>query len=106
MSNEGFDPCEIVWGQWNHELSMRRLLNVLRNTQSYCTDNECLDDGTGGPSGASNPDQFLFLTLALITALFLYYFRPRLQTNEGSSKPNNNGNNSGGSPPSPPSSSE
>lgn len=35
MSNEGFDPCEIVWGQWNHELSMRRLLNVVCIYRNY-----------------------------------------------------------------------
>ncbi|CAG9834939.1 unnamed protein product [Diabrotica balteata] len=44
MSNEGFDPCQIVRGLWEHEMSMRRLLDVLRNSQSYCTDNECLDN--------------------------------------------------------------
>ncbi|CAG9864208.1 unnamed protein product [Phyllotreta striolata] len=105
MSKEGFDLCEIFWEQWNNELSMRRLLNVLRNTQSYCTDNECLDDGTGGPN-QSNPDHFLFLTLALVTALFLYYFRPRPQDSQINAKPDNNRNNSGGPPPGQSSSSE
>ncbi|XP_056643726.1 small integral membrane protein 14-like [Diorhabda sublineata] len=98
MSNENFNPCEIFWDQVNHELSMRRLLNVLRNSQSYCTDNECLDEGSN--SNATNPDQFLLIGLAFFAALFLYYFRPRPQAALGNSKPNNNGNDSNGSPPS------
>ncbi|KAJ8964567.1 hypothetical protein NQ314_004871 [Rhamnusium bicolor] len=43
MSDEGggFDPCECIWG---HEMAMRRLLNVLRNSQALCTDSECIID--------------------------------------------------------------
>ena len=33
-----FDPCECIF---SHEMAMRRLLNLLRQSQSYCTDNEC-----------------------------------------------------------------
>ncbi|XP_028134187.1 small integral membrane protein 14 [Diabrotica virgifera virgifera] len=98
MSNEGFDPCQIVRGLWEHEMSMRRLLDVLRNSQSYCTDNECLDVGTS--SSTANPDYMLLVVLAMFTAVFLYYFRPGSQTVHGDSKPRNNGNNSDGAPPS------
>ena len=38
MSDGGFDPCECIF---NHEMAMRRLLSLLRQSQSYCTDNEC-----------------------------------------------------------------
>ncbi len=34
-----FDPCECIF---NHEMAMRRLLSLLRGSQSYCTDNECI----------------------------------------------------------------
>lgn len=34
----GFDPCECIF---NHEMAMRRLLSLLRQSQSYCTDEEC-----------------------------------------------------------------
>ena len=36
---QGFDPCECIS---NHEMAMRRLLSLLRQSQSYCTDNECI----------------------------------------------------------------
>ena len=39
MADGGFDPCECIF---NHEMAMRRLLSLLRQSQSYCTDNECL----------------------------------------------------------------
>ena len=38
----GFDPCECIF---NHEMAMRRLLSRLRSSQSYCTDNECIQVG-------------------------------------------------------------
>ena len=39
MADGGFDPCECIF---NHEMAMRRLLSLLRQSQSYCTDNECV----------------------------------------------------------------
>ena len=39
MADGGFDPCECIF---NHEMAMRRLLSLLRQSQSYCTENECL----------------------------------------------------------------
>ena len=45
----GFDPCECIF---NHEMAMRRLLSLLRSSQTYCTDNECLQDGLPGPGEA------------------------------------------------------
>ncbi|KDR20087.1 hypothetical protein L798_05482 [Zootermopsis nevadensis] len=39
MGDEG--PCEWIW---NHEMTMRRLLSLLRQSQAYCTDSECLDE--------------------------------------------------------------
>ena len=39
MADGGFDPCECIF---NHEMAMRRLLSLLRQSQSYCTDNECI----------------------------------------------------------------
>ena len=35
---DGFDPCECIF---SHEMAMRRLLSLLRQSQSHCTDNEC-----------------------------------------------------------------
>uniref|UniRef100_A0AAY4A4N8 Small integral membrane protein 14 n=1 Tax=Denticeps clupeoides TaxID=299321 RepID=A0AAY4A4N8_9TELE len=41
MAEGGFDPCECVC---SHEHAMRRLINLLRQSQSYCTDTECLQE--------------------------------------------------------------
>ncbi|KAK7929447.1 hypothetical protein WMY93_005842 [Mugilogobius chulae] len=38
MAEGGFDPCECIC---SHEHAMRRLLNLLRQSQSFCTDTEC-----------------------------------------------------------------
>ncbi|KAJ8918623.1 hypothetical protein NQ315_013129 [Exocentrus adspersus] len=94
MSDEGggFDPCECIWG---HELAMRRLLNVLRNSQALCTDSECyVDDAT--PRQSQQPDQMFFMTIIFIAAVLLCYFRPR---QEGISKSSTNGNNPRTPPP-------
>ena len=39
VSPTGFDPCECIF---SHEMAMRRLLSLLRQSQNYCTDNECI----------------------------------------------------------------
>ncbi|XP_037247569.1 small integral membrane protein 14 isoform X2 [Falco biarmicus] len=41
MAEGGFDPCECIC---SHEHAMRRLINLLRQSQSYCTDTECLQE--------------------------------------------------------------
>ncbi|XP_017382738.1 small integral membrane protein 14 [Cebus imitator] len=76
MAEGGFDPCECVC---SHEHAMRRLINLLRQSQSYCTDTECLqeckyhwdrkrDDFGGGIRGQMpvNIFQKLFLTLPVL----------------------------------------
>jgi hypothetical protein len=46
----GFDPCECIF---SHEMAMRRLLSLLRQSQSYCTDNECIQVGSSVQSVSS-----------------------------------------------------
>jgi len=42
MADGNFDPCECVCSsQW----AVRRLLSILRTSQQYCTENECLTEG-------------------------------------------------------------
>uniref|UniRef100_A0A8C4RNU1 Small integral membrane protein 14 n=1 Tax=Erpetoichthys calabaricus TaxID=27687 RepID=A0A8C4RNU1_ERPCA len=41
MAEGGFDPCECIC---SHDNAMRRLINLLRQSQSYCTDTECLQE--------------------------------------------------------------
>ncbi|KAI2534113.1 SMIM14 isoform 3 [Pan troglodytes] len=49
MAEGGFDPCECVC---SHEHAMRRLINLLRQSQSYCTDTECLQEWTRSTSSS------------------------------------------------------
>merc|ERR1712203_1087304 len=53
MADGGWDPCECIF---NHEMAMRRLLSLLRSSQSTCTDNECFTDGLPGPATATGGD--------------------------------------------------
>ncbi|XP_044873873.1 small integral membrane protein 14 isoform X2 [Mauremys mutica] len=63
MAEGGFDPCECIC---SHEHAMRRLINLLRQSQSYCTDTECLQESAATaalrvspstPHGMSDPDR-------------------------------------------------
>ena len=81
MADGGWDPCECIF---NHEMAMRRLLSLLRNSQvdcfqakvmefgiikvfsqSTCTDNECFTDGLPGPNstGTATCNKSTFMTL-------------------------------------------
>jgi len=74
---DGFDPCECIF---NHEMAMRRLLSLLRSSQSYCTDEECLQDGLPGPGEGTAGKSLIYpekwklsLTLKMI---YLFFFTP------------------------------
>jgi len=78
---------------------MTRLLNLLRNSQGYCTDNEC-PQGMPGPEGApdggfSTMMMMMMGWIVLATALFL--MRPNSLRNRGDEKPR--GPTGGGNPP-------
>ncbi|XP_053474997.1 small integral membrane protein 14 [Ictalurus furcatus] len=101
MAEGGFDPCECIC---SHEHAMRRLINLLRQSQSYCTDTECLQElpGPGSPTGGD-------LTLPMIImgwmvfALVLFLLRPAsLRRPRTSNKPTSPFNNNGREPPAPP----
>ncbi|KAG5894155.1 hypothetical protein JTB14_001851 [Gonioctena quinquepunctata] len=82
-------------------MAMRRLLNVLRNSQADCTDTVCFTTDETVPQ-QSTPDGMLLMSIFFVAALFLYYFRPRRQDLDGPSKPFSNEHNFHGAPPSPP----
>jgi len=100
MGDEGgFDPCECVWG---HEMAMRRLLSLLRQSQAYCTDTECFQNVIG-PQGQSLDSSFLMMSLLFAFALLMFYMRPRSSSlAEGPSKPAHGDNDFNGFPPTPP----
>ncbi|XP_072663169.1 small integral membrane protein 14 isoform X2 [Canis lupus baileyi] len=87
MAEGGFDPCECVC---SHEHAMRRLINLLRQSQSYCTDTECLQE-LPGPSGDNGISITMILMAWMVIAVILFLLRP----------PNLRGSNLTGKPTSP-----
>nr|XP_057933929.1 small integral membrane protein 14 [Doryrhamphus excisus]XP_057933939.1 small integral membrane protein 14 [Doryrhamphus excisus]XP_057933947.1 small integral membrane protein 14 [Doryrhamphus excisus] len=104
MAEGGFDPCECIC---THEAAMRRLINLLRNSQSYCTDTECPLE-LPGPSGGG-PGGIGELTLPMIAmgwmvlALMLFLLRPSsLRGRSSTGKSGGPYNRDGREPPAPP----
>uniref|UniRef100_A0A8C5SFN1 Small integral membrane protein 14 n=1 Tax=Laticauda laticaudata TaxID=8630 RepID=A0A8C5SFN1_LATLA len=91
MAEGGFDPCECICAQ---EHAMRRLINLLRQSQSYCTDTECLQE-LPGPSPSIENDISVTMIMVgwLVVALVLFLMRPislrRSMTSEKPSSPHN-----------------
>ncbi|RMC14172.1 hypothetical protein DUI87_09262 [Hirundo rustica rustica] len=99
MAEGGFDPCECIC---SHEHAMRRLINLytisgvgkcfwtgimllfllkidklLRQSQSYCTDTECLQELPGPNSSGDNGISFAMIMMAwVVIALVLFLLRP------------------------------
>uniref|UniRef100_A0A1B6CG02 Small integral membrane protein 14 n=1 Tax=Clastoptera arizonana TaxID=38151 RepID=A0A1B6CG02_9HEMI len=76
MADDSFDLCEYIW---SHEIAVRRLLSQIRQSQSICTDTECLDE-LPSLTGGLNPDSNSFILIALcwmVIALVLFILRPR-----------------------------
>ncbi|XP_070496717.1 small integral membrane protein 14 [Chironomus tepperi] len=76
--DQDFDQslCECIF---SHEFAMRRLLNLLRNGQSACTDNECTDlvrPENGSTANDNGLDNSTFLIFMLIATVILYLIRP------------------------------
>ncbi|XP_060772491.1 small integral membrane protein 14 [Neoarius graeffei] len=101
MAEGGFDPCECIC---SHEHAMRRLINLLRQSQSYCTDTECLQE-LPGPSSPTGGDLTLPMIMMgwLVLALVLFLLRPdSLRRPRTSSKSISPFTNNGREPPAPP----
>ncbi|XP_012609379.1 small integral membrane protein 14 isoform X2 [Microcebus murinus] len=97
MAEGGFDPCECVC---SHEHAMRRLINLLRQSQSYCTDTECLQE-LPGPSGDNGISVTMILMAWMVIAVILFLLRPpNLRGSILSGKPTSA--NNGQDPPAPP----
>ncbi|XP_063359285.1 small integral membrane protein 14 [Cydia amplana] len=93
------DPCECIW---NHELAMRRLISLLRQGQSYCTDTECLDEVSGLPAPESAGNSFLVMFAMMALAVAMYMLRPRRRQLPEANKPPRNSQDHDGAPPTPP----
>ena len=88
---------------------MRRLLSLLRSSQTTCTDNECFQDGLPGPDGANggtshlnhpnvvnnicitaaSPDNFMMIMIGwMLMAMMMYFMRPSsMRNNSTEGKP-------------------
>ncbi|CAK9809841.1 Small integral membrane protein 14 [Anthophora plagiata] len=102
MADEAFDSCECIW---NHELAMK-LLSILRQSQSYCTDSECLSMSRLPLSHeTSSSSNFLLTCLIIAFAVIMYVLRPnslrRTRTNTVKDQ-NNERDSNGDNPPAPP----
>ncbi|XP_042169506.1 small integral membrane protein 14 isoform X1 [Oncorhynchus tshawytscha] len=75
MAEGGFDPCECICTQ---EHAMRRLINLLRQSQSYCTDTECPQDlpGPSGSVGGGDLTVPVVLMGWMVLVLLLFLLRP------------------------------
>ncbi|KAK2865654.1 hypothetical protein Q7C36_001710 [Tachysurus vachellii] len=101
MAEGGFDPCECIC---SHEHAMRRLINLLRQSQSYCTDTECLQE-LPGPSSPIGGDLTLPMIIMgwIVLALVLFLLRPpSMRRPRTSNKPTSPFNNNSRDPPAPP----
>lgn len=98
MADEGMDPCECIWPQ---EMAMRRLLSFLRQSQTHCTDVDCVDEFPSLPGQQTGDGgAMLMMMIWFAVALGLFLLRPRALRNNPDTKPtDNNGPGSSGSPP-------
>ncbi|XP_053314354.1 small integral membrane protein 14 [Spea bombifrons] len=101
MEQGNFDPCECIC---SHEHAMRRLINLLRQSQSYCTDTECLQELPGPNSASDGGISVAMIVMAwLVIGFTLYLLRPRsLRRPRTAGKPTSPHNNEGPEPPAPP----
>jgi len=80
MADE-FDPCECVYSQ---DSAMQRLLTMLRQGQSYCTDSECMEPPMSGNSTPGDPTMLL-MALWCVMAVALFFMRPQSARPSGDS---------------------
>ncbi|KAK9503505.1 hypothetical protein O3M35_010050 [Rhynocoris fuscipes] len=86
MADDGMDLCGAIW---NHEMAMRRLLSLLRQSQQSCSDSQCFQ-----PSTSTETDSgFMLMMCWMALAFVLYLLRPSsIRSKENDLKPRDNGN--------------
>jgi len=103
MADE-FDPCECI-NLLTQEQRMQRLINMLRDSQTVCNDNECFNDVMSGPStaGVLTPGdegtQLSLMTVMIgwiVIAMILYFLRPNSWRRSSHTKKGPNGGAGGG----------
>ncbi|XP_056412955.1 small integral membrane protein 14 isoform X1 [Hyla sarda] len=101
MADGNFDPCECIC---SHDYAMRRLINLLRQSQSYCTDSECLQELPGPNPSSDGGISIAMIAMAwIVIGLTLYLLRPRsLRGSRATGKPTTPHNDHNHEPPAPP----
>ncbi|GJQ83368.1 hypothetical protein Trydic_g18151 [Trypoxylus dichotomus] len=81
---------------------MRRLLNMLRQSQSYCTDIECYQN-VPNTRGVTSQN-FMFTCIVMVFALFVFFYHTPMARNNHfePTKSRRNNNEGDGAPPAPP----
>jgi len=69
-----YDPCECVLSQ---EWATRRLINMIRQSQDYCTENECYTETAGDNSDPTGSTAMFFMGFWFLLAVVLFFLRPR-----------------------------
>ncbi|XP_012687269.1 small integral membrane protein 14 [Clupea harengus] len=98
MAEDGFDPCECIC---SHEHAMKRLISLLRQSQSYCTDTDCPQE-MPGPSSSGGEDLTVPMIIMgwMVLAVILFLLRPlSMRNGPADCRPHNTENRD---PPSPP----
>ncbi|XP_075423891.1 small integral membrane protein 14 [Ascaphus truei] len=101
MAEDNYDPCECIC---SHDYAMRRLINLLRQSQSYCTDTECFQELPGpNTTGEDGIGMVMIVMGWLVIGLTLFLLRPRsVRGSRTTGKPTSPHNNQGREPPAPP----
>ncbi|KAI5696979.1 hypothetical protein M8J75_003354 [Diaphorina citri] len=95
------NPCECLF---SHEMAMRRLLSFLRQSQTACTDTDCIDalPGLTNPTAPAGDNSFsIMLMMWVVVATVLFLMRPR-RLRQGADDLNKRDNDSASLPPPPP----
>ena len=104
MADE-FDGCEYIW---NHQFTMQRLLNLIRQNQNVCSDTECMDvsgrmlQQATVPTTGNEDTNFTMMTMLMIFAVIMYFIRPQSIMNFTNPKRRSQGQDPNGSSPPPP----
>lgn len=84
-------------------MAMRRLISLLRQSQTYCTDTECLQELPGPQGAPTGGNSFMLLAMCWVVLAFaLYMLRPKRLTAREDAKPPRTNNDRDGNPPPPP----
>ncbi|KAL3097462.1 hypothetical protein niasHS_003910 [Heterodera schachtii] len=79
------DPCECVF---NHEAIMRRILSILQEAQTDCTDTECSTSTGGDPTGTAGSNVLLIAMAWGLFAMLMFFMRPASMRSGGNDREN------------------